>query len=125
MFSYVDLHEAAMEDLLNTPESPVGETIDELSHKAADIAEALTPVMEARSRRHMRRAYDPLYQYGPPGATKKSVRPSGFRFNGLGQMYSGVNVNYGPTAFLEFPARQYKGSTEWMFMTHALEAIEI
>lgn len=118
MFAEVNFHEDALDELLNTPGGPVGVTIDELSHKAAGIAEAIAPVME-------RKRFDPYKQYGPPGATKKSVRPSGFRFNGLGQMYSGVNVDYGPTAFLEFPARQYKGSTEWMFMTHVLEEIEI
>src|SRR5712664_1142001 len=95
----VTLDPVMLDDLLNSPGGPVGVTIDELSHKAAAIAKVAAPVMA-------RHQWNPLYQYGPPGVTKASVRPSGFRFNALGQLYSGVNVNYGSTLFLERPARQ-------------------
>jgi hypothetical protein len=113
----VRLDPALLEDLLNSPDGPVGAVIEELSEKAADTARIAAPVME-------RRKWNPLYQYGPPGVTKASVRPSGFRFNTLGQMYSGVNVSYGPTLFLQRPARQIR-SDAYMFMSHALDAVEL
>jgi hypothetical protein len=113
----VNLYEAAIDDLLNSPDGPVGLTIAELSEKAAKLATAFTPVME-------RVKWYPQYQYGPPGVTKKSVRPSGFRYNSLGELYSGVNVNYGPTLYLQRPAKQIH-TAQYMFMSQALDAIEL
>ncbi len=113
----VRLDPAGLDELLNSPDGPVGLVIDELSHKATDVARGLAPVLE--------RKFQPRWMYGPPGATKASVRPSGFRFNALGQMYSGVNVNLGPTLYLQYPASQYHGSTRWMFMSHALDSLEL
>lgn len=120
----VVLNPAALDELLNSPAGPVGVVVAELSVKAAEVAKALAPVMKQRNYSHWVRAFDPRYQYGPPGATKRSVHMSGFRFNALGQLYSGVNVNYGPTLFLERPAEQIH-STEYMFMTDALNAVSL
>jgi hypothetical protein len=122
--SIVTLNGDALDDLLNTPDGPVGETIGELSEKATDIAKAAAPVMQDKNRSHWGTRFDPLYQYGPAGMTKASVRSSGFRFNAIGQMYTGVNVEYGPTLFLERPARQIH-SVEYMFMSAALDALEL
>lgn len=113
----VKLNPALLEELLNSPDGPVGIVIDELSERATVIARTLAPVLS--------RKYQPKWMYGPPGATKSSVRKSGFRFNSLGQMYSGVNVNLGPTLFLQYPASQYHGSNRWMFMSHALDALNL
>ncbi|HEY1700853.1 MAG TPA: hypothetical protein VGG75_14175 [Trebonia sp.] len=115
MANSVKLDPAAIEDLLNSPDGPVGLVIEELSEKAADIAKILVPVMK-------RRKWNPLYQYGPPGVTSASIRASGFRYNKLGQLYSGVNVNYGPTLFLQRPARQIH-SPQYMFMSRALDIV--
>ena len=120
----VVLDPAALDELLNSPAGPVGVVIAELSEKAAEVARGVAPVMKKRNYSRWGKAFDERYQYGPPGETKKSVRWSGFRFNALGQMYSGVNVNYGPTLFLERPARQIH-STEYMFMTDALNAVSL
>jgi|HubBroStandDraft_1064217.scaffolds.fasta_scaffold647582_1 hypothetical protein len=113
----VKLDYAALDELLNTPDGPVGVVIDELSEKAALIAKAAAPVMR-------RAKWSLEYQYGPPGVTKGSVHKSGFRFNKLGQMYSGVNVLYGPTLFLQRPARQIH-SEDYMFMSEALTGVEL
>jgi hypothetical protein len=119
----VNLFEGEIEDMLNGPDGPVAVVIDELGHKAAELATALAPVMKPWN--HWGHgAYNPYYQYGPPGATKKSVRASGLRYNNSGQLYSGVNVNYGPTLFLERPARQIH-SDVYKFMTEALDALEL
>lgn len=113
----VNISEAAVYEMLNSPTGPVGEVIGELSEKAAAIAKARTPVME-------RVKWYPQYQYGPPGETKASVHPSGFRYNGAGQIYSGVNVNYGPTLFLQRPARQIH-TTQYMFMTQTINDLTL
>lgn len=113
----VKLDPDALEELLNSPDGPVGVVIDELSGEAATIARALAPIM-ARTK------WSLLRQYGPPGVTKASVRKSGFRWNSLGQLYSGVNVNYGPTLFLQRPARQIH-TTQYMFLSQALDAVEL
>lgn len=120
----VRLFPAALEDLLNTPEGPAGEVIAELAQQAAAIARTAAPVMKPWNRSRWGKKFDPRYQYGPAGATKASVRWSGFRYNDRGGLYSGVNVNYGPTLFLEYPARQIH-SAEYKFMTEALDGVQL
>jgi hypothetical protein len=118
----VHLDEAALEDMLNSPDGPVGAVIEELSDKAAAIAREAAPVMKPR-RHGSGLGYNPLHQYGPPGMTKARVRPSFPRYNDQGQLYGGVNVPYGPTLFLERPARQIRG--DYRFMTAALDGVEL
>lgn len=115
---------AAVEDLVNSPDGPVGLLISELAHKAALIADAAAPVMQRKNFSRWGKVFNPLYQYGPPGETKQSVHWSGFRYNAFGRLYSGVNVNYGPTLFLERPARQIR-SEQYKFMTTALNGVEL
>ncbi len=113
----VNIDLAAVDDLLNGDDGPVGMLIAELSEKAAGLARMKAPVME-------RLHWSELHQYGPPGETKRSVRASGFRHNAFGQLYSGVNVNYGPTLFLQRPARQIR-TEQYMFMSQALDALTL
>lgn len=113
----VVLDPAGLDELLNTPEGPVGIVVEELADKATGYARTLAPVLK--------RKYQPLHMYGPSGETKTSVHKTGFRFNQLGQMYNGVNVNFGPTVFLQQPARQYNGARTWMFMSQALDAVTL
>jgi hypothetical protein len=119
----VHLDEALLDDLLNSPGGPVGVLISDLSHAAEHRAKLLAPVMKRRNLWHFGGYFNPERQYGPFGATKQSVRWSGFLFNGRGQMYSGVNVNYGPTLFLERPARQVR--PVFMFMSEALNSVAL
>jgi hypothetical protein len=119
----VHLDEAAIEDMLNSPDGPVGAVIEELSDKAAAIAREAAPVMKPENFSHWGKYYDPRFQYGPPGRTKARVRSSFPRYNDQGQLYGGVNVPYGPTLFLERPARQIRG--DYRFMTAALDGVEL
>lgn len=119
----VHLDEAALEDMLNSPDGPVGAVIEELSDKAADVARAAAPVMKPENMGHWGHRYNPLYQYGPPGNTKARIRPSFPRYNSQGQLYGGVNAPYGPTLFLERPARQIRGY--YRFMTDALDSLDL
>lgn len=112
-----------LDSLLNTPEGPVGRTVMELSVQASGTARALAPTMKQKNYSHWGAYFDPRYQYGPPGETRKSVHWSGFRYNPRGQLYSGVNVNYGPTLFLERPARQVRPI--FKFMTEALDSVRL
>ena len=120
----VHLDPVALDELLNSPGGPVGELIYDLSVKAAGVAKATAPTMGQRNYSHWGGYFDPVRQYGPPGETRKSVRWSGFRFNGAGQLYSGVNVNYGPTLFLQRPARQVR-PVVFAFMSRALDSVEL
>lgn len=121
--STVFIDPVAVDWLVNDPAGPTGDLVAELSEKATAIAKSAAPVMKPENFSHWGKMYDPRYQYGPPGDTKASVRWSGFRFNALGQMYSGVNVNYGPTLFLERPARQVRPI--FKFMSTALDTVEL
>jgi hypothetical protein len=122
----VNLDPVAIDWLLNNPDGPVGAVIEELSVKAAAIAKAAAPVITPGHFSHWGRQFDPRYQYGSrPGSTRASVRPSGFRFNALGQMYSGVNVNYGSTLFLEQGGGRYGRAELHPFMSVALDTVEL
>lgn len=120
----VHLDYAAIGEMLNDPQGPVGSVIEELSDKATAIARAAAPVMTRRNFSLWGTAFDPLYQYGPPGKTKASIRVHFPAFNHRGQLYGGVNAPYGPTLFLERPARQIH-SAQYMFMTAALDGVEL
>ena len=112
----VHLDEGAVEEMLNTPDGPVGVLLDELSSRAATVARVIAPVM--RSRYHSE-----YYQYGPPGYTKGKIRQH-FPAYSNGQLYGGVNAPYGPTLFLERPARQIH-TTRYRFMSMALDTVEL
>lgn len=122
--AYVVIDPMAVNYLVNEPEGPVGALIAEVSLKATAIAKADAPIMKKRNYSFWRPTWNPETQYGPPGHMKSSVHWSGFRFNKLGQMYSGVNTDFAPTVFLEHPARQIK-TTEYRYMTHALEQVQM
>jgi hypothetical protein len=127
----VNLYAVDVEWLLNDPAGPVGAVIEELSDQAAGIAKAAAPVMVTGRRwppsnfSHWGKAFDERYQYGPPGATRASVRPSGFRYNALGQMYNGVNVNYGSTLFLQEGGGRHGHAALHPFMSVALDTVEL
>lgn len=120
----VNINVTATEELLNSPDGPVGVLIEELSQKATEIARAAAPVMERHNYSRWGKVFDERYQYGPPGHTKGDIRVHFPAFNKLGQLYGGVNAPYGPTLFLEHPARQIH-SVQYMFMTEALNGVEL
>ncbi|HEY1705583.1 MAG TPA: hypothetical protein VGG75_38345 [Trebonia sp.] len=129
----VNLDAVAMDWLLNDPAGPVGVLIADMSEKAAAIARTAAPVMVTGSRwppsnfSHWGKAFNPRFQYGDtgPGDTRASVRWSGFLYNGLGQMYSGVNVNYGPTLYLQQGGGRHGHAIRHPFMTTALDTVQL
>ena len=131
VFVDVNLDPVALDWLLNDPAGPVGVVIEELSDKAAAIARTAAPVMVTGTRwppsnlSRWGKMFNPYYQYGPPGATRASVRTSGFRYNALGQMYNGVNVNYGSTLFLQEGGGRHGHAELHPFMSTALDTVEL
>jgi hypothetical protein len=118
----VNLYPGALEDLLNSPDGPVGGVIAALSMEATDIAKAAAPLQKPSSHSW---SFAKSTSYMPWSTTylKVNVRWSGFRFNGFGQMYSGVNAPYGPTLFLERPADQLH--RKYPFLSTALYTVEL
>lgn len=120
----VDFDYDAIEEMLNTPEGETGRFLAGVGLEATALTKSLAPVMQRRNWSHWGKMFDPRYQYGAAGITKYKTHWSGFRFNGAGQMYTGVNTPYGPTLFLERPARQIF-SRRYAFMSEALDTISI
>src|SRR5690348_825435 len=120
----VHLDYGAIEELLNTPEGEVGRYLGAVGLEATALAKAAAPVMARRNYSHWGAMWDPRFQYGPPGATRYKTHWSGFRFNGAGQMYTGVNAPAGPTYFLERPARQIF-SRRYAFMSEAMDSVQL
>jgi hypothetical protein len=121
----VNLYDTQLEWLLNDPAGPVGEVIGELSDKAADIARAACPVVKPENYSRWGKLFSEEHQYGPPGATKKSIEASFPRFNGLGELYGGVNVNLGPTYYLQNGGGRHGHARRVPFMSEALDTVEL
>jgi hypothetical protein len=118
----VNLYDAEIADLLNSPDGPVGLVIEELSVKAADIAKINANIQKPwnwswsfhKSTSSMPRSV---------GYLKSRTRAHFPAFNGLGLLYGGVNAPYAPTLFLERPARQQHD--RYPFMSTALDMVEL
>jgi hypothetical protein len=99
----IEWDEAALEDLLDSMDGPVGKFIWELSVRAAAIAaEAVhvrpgTPASATTGRTSNAR---------PPGYTKARIRPHLARGAMTGKLYGGINAPADPAIFLEMPADQ-------------------
>jgi hypothetical protein len=119
----VQIDEAAMEDMLTSPDGLVGRYIQGLGIQAAAIAAAMAPTKSPKNE-SWHPAKSSSYPSIPwPGLTlKASVRPA-FGYTKGGQMYGGVNVNYGPTLFLTRPAKQIHHT--YTFMTDALYGVAL
>ncbi len=122
----VNLYPAELDWLLNDPAGPVGGVIEELSDKAAAIARDACPVIRPENYSKWGRMFNPEHQYGDaPGATRASIRSAFPRFNGLGELYGGVNVNLGSTYYLEYGGGRHGHAQRTRFMTEALDGVEL
>lgn len=121
----VTINEAEIFALLNDPVGGLGELLMELAEQGTALAKAAAPVMVGGVKwppsnySRWGAMYDALYQYGPPGHTKAAIAPAGFRYNKLGQLYTGVNAPWGPTLFLEYGGGRYGHAKLHPFMTTA------
>jgi hypothetical protein len=111
---------AALEDLLNSPTGLVGEYLEEKAEEAVAIATAAAPLQTPRtwswgkhSSSYMPRSF---------GYLKGNIRlHTGYTKGGT--FFTGVNAPYGPTLFLEQPARQLHHA--YPFLSAALYAVTV
>ena len=106
--------DAAIQDLLNSPDGPVGQLIAELSERAATVARNTVRVRTTRAGRHSTAR--------PPGFTRAGIRVHGPVIGSGGGLYGGVNAPADPTIFLEQPAEQMHRA--YPFLTTGLESLE-
>lgn len=103
------LDERALEELLNTPEGPVGQMLRDLSEELARRARVRVPIRKGRGGNSR-----------PPGFTLASIRP--YEGYDRGHIYGGANAAADPTIFLEYPAEQIRQKEP--FLTDALWSLE-
>jgi hypothetical protein len=118
----IEWDEAALDDLLNSLDGPVGRFIWDLSVKAATIAEAEVHVRPGTPSSATTGRTSNAY---PPGYTKKRIRPHLARGAMTGRLYGGVNAPYTPSTWLETPASQIaeKGH-KFPFLTTGVYSLE-
>lgn len=119
MDEFVDWDEAALDDLLNSVEGPVGMLIAELSLRAAVVA---TTVVHVRPGTPASATTGATSNARPPGFTKANIRPHGPVIGTRGGLYGGVNAPADPSIFLEMPAEQMH--REYPFLTTGLWSLE-
>jgi hypothetical protein len=109
------LDEAAIFELLNAPDGPVGRLLMELGERAAAVARAKVRVRHGNtwSRRSDAR---------PPGYTLASIHPV-IGYDSQGLIYGGVHAAGDPGIFLEYPAEQE--TREYPFLTTGLDSLEL
>ena len=112
--------EDRLDELLRSPDGPVGRLIAELSEQVAMIARQNAPVRDPATRNRRRRA-GVNSTARPPGFTKASIRVHGPVRGSQGGLYGGVNAAGSPTFFLEAPAEQM--DRKYPFLTTALDTI--
>jgi hypothetical protein len=119
----VDIDEAELDDMLHSPDGLVGHYIQGLGIQAAAIARAMAPRKDLKNMSWSPAKSTSYPSIEFPGLTLVSSINAAFGYNKAGNMYGGVNVNYGPTLFLTKPAKQIHH--EYAFMTEALYGVAL
>lgn len=114
-------HEYQLDQLLRSPDGPVGRLIAELSERVAVVARRTVPVRDPATRNRRRRAG--LHSTArPPGFTKANIRVHG-PVRGHTGLYGGVNAPGSPGIFLEYPASQM--NRKYPFLTTGLDSLSL
>lgn len=109
--------DVALEELLNSPDGPVGQYLTEKMMEMTAIATAAAPLQKPQNWSWGRRSSS--YMPRSMGYLKSNIRPH-MGYTQKGTLFGGTNAPYGPTLFLEKPADQLHHS--YPFMTLALYA---
>lgn len=118
----IEWDDAALDDLLNSLEGPVGQFIGELSLRASIVA---TSVVHVRPGTPASATTGRTSNARPPGFTKARIRPHLARGAVTGGLYGGVNAPADPTIFLEMPAEQIRNLGHvFPFLTTGLYSLE-
>jgi hypothetical protein len=125
MASTVHIDEAAMEDMLHSPDGLVGVYIMGLSIQAAAQAKAQAPLKDAanESWNPAKSTSYPSLKY--PGPFLKSSVRTQFGYTPGGKMYGGAQAVYGPTFFLEEGGGRYGRARKDHFLTTALYEVAL
>lgn len=110
----------ALDELLKSPDGPVGKMLLDLSVHVADVARSVVRVRNplTRDRRHRAGRNSTAH---PPGYTKALIRPHLGRGTITGNLYGGANAPGSPGIFLEYPASQM--DDRYPFLTTGLDSI--
>ena len=114
----VNWREGELEDVLNGPGGLVGKFLQEKSEGMTDVALGAAPLQKPQnfSWGHRSDSYMP----DSMGFLKASIRPH-MGYTKSGTIFAGVNAPYGPTLFLEKPARQLRRA--YPFLSTALYSV--
>jgi hypothetical protein len=116
----VQWNDAELEDLLNSIDGPVGRWLTDKAEEMAGVATAASPLQKPENWSWGR--HSTSYLPRSFGYLKGSIRPK-LGYTKDGKLYGGVNAAYGPTLFLEQPARQMHSI--YPFLSVALYAATI
>jgi hypothetical protein len=115
----IEWDEAALDDLLNGLDGPVGRFIWELSVRAAAVA---TEVVHTRPGTPSSATTGRTSNAYSPGYTRARIRPHLARGARTGRLYGGVNAPYTPSTWLETPAEQMHKT--YPFLTTGVYSLE-
>ena len=110
----------ALEQLLNSPDGPVGRLLTAKAAEATAIATAAAPLQKRHNWSWGRNSTS--YLPRSLGYLKGNIRPH-MGYTRAGKLFSGVNAPYGPTLFLEKPADQLRH--RYPFLSVALYSVTV
>jgi len=117
----IECDDVALEDMFNNPDGLVGDWLKGKVAEMTAIATAGAPLQQPKN--WSWGADSSSYMPRSLGYLKGGVRPHFPAYTRFGSLYGGVNAPYGPTLFLEKPARQLHHS--YPFLSAALYAAVI
>lgn len=123
MAALVFLDDAAIHDMLNAADGPVGWVIDELAVKATETAKLKAPIQKPEnwSWGFPSTSYEPR----SVGYLKSRIHEHFPGYNGAGQLYGGVNAPMGPTMYLQYKGGRHGHARLNKFLTEALDELEL
>jgi hypothetical protein len=104
----------AIEEMLNSPDGPVWQLVNELSQQAAEVARELVPIRSATSTWSRKSNAQAI------GATLASIHEV-MGYNAHGRIYGGINAIEIPSIFLEYPRTDRRKQP---FLTTAVWSLE-
>ena len=115
----VEWDDAALYDLLNSIDGPVGRWLAEETALMTSLAEAGAPLQKPRNWSWGRDSTS--YTPRSFGYLKGSVRPV-MGYTMAGRLFGGTNAAWGPTLFLQYGGGRYGHAVRIPFMSEALYA---
>ena len=107
-------NDAMIDDLLNSPDGPVWQLVNELSEQAATVARELVPIRKPGSTWSRKSNAQAI------GATLASIHAV-MGYNDEGRIYGGINAIEIPSIFLEYPRQDRRKQP---FLTTAVWSLE-